>query len=442
MLHNLSRVSRSFLVFAAFSLVLVAVPQAVVAATPEIHQKKLANGVSLVVSPNPALRLTAVEVWVRAGSAFEGPEEGGAAHFLEHVLFKGTRTRPPGTIDLEIENVGASLAAQTSKDWARFYTTVATEYLDSVLEVLADVIQNPLFDIGEVDVERRIIKSEIVGRRFEPGQVLSDALAARLYPSHPYTRPVYGTILNAESVTPRILREFHQRTYTGPAMTVVVVGNVDQNAIFGRLEKLFAGVSSVAAADWPPRPAPLSQAVEENLPKAPGDQEWIGFAFLGPGMDTPGDVWAVDVLSVVLARRGGGRLHDRLVTRDGSAREVDVNFLTQRLPAMISIPVAAIPGTLARVESAVLEEIRKLRSEPVGQSELEMAKRYLLGTYAFEVETAEGQAASLGFYSVLGNVEDSLSYTRNIAAVSADDVLRVAGEYLNPEKMVIVRLSE
>lgn len=417
-------------------------PQISLAGTLEIHQKKLANGVQVVVSENPTQWLTAVEFWVRAGSAFEGPEEGGAAHFLEHVLFKGTRSRPPGTVDLEIENVGASLAAQTSKDWARFYTTVATEYLDTVMDIMADIIQNPLFDIGEADVERRIIKSEIVGRRFEPKQILSDALARKLYPSHPYTRPVYGTILNAESITPRILREFHQRTYVGPAITIVVVGNVEKDTIFERLEKLFSGVAPAAAAPWPPVPARPAEMVEENLPKAPGDQEWIGFAFMGPGMDKPKDVWAVDVLSVLLARRGGGRLHDRLVTRDETAAGVDVNFLTQRLPAMISIPIAVNPGTLARVESAVREEIEKLRSEPVSQAELDMAKRYLLGTYAFEVETAEGQAASLGFYSVLGDVEDSLNYTRNITAVTADEVQKAAAEYLDPRGMVIVRLSE
>lgn len=394
----------------------------------------------MVVCPDPSLTLSCVDVWVRAGSSFEAPDEIGAAHFLEHVIFKGTATHGAGEMDLRIENVGASLNASTSRDWAHFHTTVATPYLDTAIDILADALQNPLFDPAEVARERRVVLAEIAGRQSEPAQILDDSMGPLLYGEHPYGRPVYGTVDNVESLTAETIRKFFKRNYTGQAMTVVVVGNVEPEDAFRRIAAGFGSVVSGAASVWPDGIAsPGPQSVD--LSKAGDGSEWMCFAMRGPGMDTPADVWAMDVLISALVRQGDGVLYDRLVKVDKSAPAVDISFLTQHLPARVTITLVSSPGKLAENERAIREVLNAVIREGVPPVQLEQAKRYLLGTYAFEVETAGGQGGSIGFYAVIGSIRDSMQYSANVQAVSAADVLRVAGKYLDPDRASVVRMA-
>jgi len=158
-------------------------------------------------------------------------------------------------------------------------------------------------------------------------------------------------------------------------------------------------------------------------------------------MDSAADVWAMDVLISALVRQGDGVLYDRLVKGDKSAPAVDINFLTQHLPARVTITLMSAPGKLAANEQAIREVLKTVIREGVPPAQLEQAKRYLLGTYAFEVETAGGQAGSIGFYAVISSVRDSMQYSANVQAVTAADVLRVAAKYLDPDRAAVVRMS-
>lgn len=408
----------------------------------EIVTRKLPNGVTLVAAPDTALRLAAVDVWVRAGSCMERPDEAGAAHFLEHVIFKGTPSRPAGRIDQEIESLGATLNASTARDWAHFYTTVASPYLDTAIDVLADAVQNPAFTQSDVATEARVIAVEIANRRAEPVQMLDDAMAEALFGSHPYGRPVYGATEQVKALTAAKLHAFRKRCYTGGAMTVIVTGNVGAEKVLNKLATRFSSVPPGAASPWPDPAAGPQMAVVADIPRAQDGSEWVGVAFRGPSMETPADVWAMDMLVSSLVRKGAGIVYNRLVTRDKVALGADTSFLTSRLPAMVAIGIAPMSGKIEECVAATLEEISGVRANGVPEAELEQARRYLLGTYAFEIETAAGQASSLGFYSVLSSVQDSVDYISNVREVTAEDVRRVASKYLDPERAVVVRMSK
>jgi predicted Zn-dependent peptidase len=408
----------------------------------KIVTRTLPNGVTLIAAPDPALRLASLDVWVRAGAALEKPEEAGAAHFLEHVIFKGTPTRPAGKLDQEIESMGATLNAQTSRDWAHFYTTVAAEYLDTAIDVLSDALLNPAFKDNDVERERRVIQLEIASRRAEPMQVLDEAMAEALFGGHPYGRPVYGTVEQVKAMNAAKLRAFRDRCYTGAAMTVIVTGNVDPEDVLKKLAARFDRVPRGEAAAWPDAAAGPKSRTTVDLPRAGDGSEWLGICFLGPSIADPADVWATDMLVSCLVRRGAGIVHDRLVTRDKIALAADTSFLTQRLPSLIGLAVTPLSGKTDGCASAVLEEIGRIRTGGVPEAELEQARRFVLGTYAFDVETASGQASSLGFYSVISSVQDSVNYIASVRAVTAADVKRVAGKYLDPDRAVIVRMSK
>ncbi len=411
-------------------------------AAPSCHERRLPNGVHLVVYSDAALPLACIDVWVRAGSAFEKLGEEGAAHFLEHMIFKGTPSNPRGRLDERIENLGASLNASTSRDWAHFHTTVAPRHLEVAAELLADALQNPLFEEDEMERERRVILSEIAGRRADPTQMLDDELGPRLYGVHPYGRPVYGSAEAVAALRVETLRAFHSRLYVGGAMTVVVVGGVEAAAAFPVLERLFRTVPAGPAPDWPEKPSAPRESVTVDLPKAADGSEWMMVGFMGPGMDAPADVWAMDVLISVLVRQASGLLHEALVTRGRTAKAIDVSFLTQKLPARVTFTLVSEPGKTEENRAGILRQLEAVARDGVSEAEMAAAKRYLLGTYAFEVETAAGQAGSLGFYAVLGSIRDSLDYTAHISAVTQDDVRRVAARYLRPDRSVTVRMVQ
>ncbi|BCW98057.1 MAG: peptidase M16 [Armatimonadota bacterium] len=409
---------------------------------PGCFEKRLPNGVHLVVYADPSLPLACVDVWVRAGSVFEKPGEEGAAHFLEHMLFKGTPANPRGRLDERIENLGATLNASTSRDWAHFHTTVAPQHLRVAIDLLADALQNPLFEEEEMERERRVILSEIAGRRSDPTQFLDDEIGPRLYGSHPYGRPVYASAEAVSRIGPPALRAFHNRNYVGAAITVIVVGGVQPQQTLSALERAFASVPEGAAPEWPEKPSPPEKPVVVDLPRAPDGSEWMSVGFLGPGIDAPADVWAMDVLISVLVRQSAGRLHDALVTQNKTAKAIDVSFLTQKLPARVTFTLVSEPGKTEENRAEILRQLDVVGREGVTEAELEAAKRYLLGTYAFEVETAAGQAGSLGFYAVLSSIRDSLDYASHISAVTREDVRRVAAKYLRPDRSVTVRMSQ
>ena len=424
------------------AILAVFVPRAGAGQPPSYVERRLANGAQLVVWSDPALPLACVDVWVRAGSVFEKPGEEGAAHFLEHMLFKGTPSNPRGTLDERIENLGATLNASTSRDWAHFHTTVASRHLNTAIDLLADALQNPLFDEEEMERERRVILSEIAGRRADPTQLLDDELGPRLYGAHPYGRPVYGSAEAVSRLTPAVLRAFHNRLYVGGAMSIIVVGGVQTQETLAMLERAFSTVPAGESPAWPEKPSPPEKPVVADLPKAPDGSEWMIVGFMGPGMDTPADVWAMDVLISALIRESAGRLHDALVTRDRTAKAIDVSFLTQKLPARVTFTLVSEPGKTEENRAELMSQLETVAREGISEAELEAAKRYLLGTYAFEVETAAGQAGSLGFYAVLGSIRDSVGYTANIARVSREDVRRAAARYLRADRSVTVRMTQ
>lgn len=406
------------------------------------YQKKLSNGVTLAVCPDKGLRLAALDVWVRAGSAFETADELGAAHFVEHVIFKGTTARPRGEMDLEIESVGASLNASTSRDWAHFHTTVALEHLGKAADLLADALTDPLFDPGEVALERRVILSEMASRQNQPEQVLADEVARRLYGDHPYGQTIYGTTQSVQNMISETIHGFFNRNYLGSAMTVIVVGPVEPQATIALLEQRFTAIPAGAAPSWPEPVAEVQSTGEYKLEPISEGPVWFTLGFVGPGMDRAADVWATDVVSAALVRLAGGALHERVVTTDKTALALDVGFLTQRLPAKITISGAAPAETADAAIDGIRQEIARLRREGLTSQELAEAKRFILGNYAFEIETAGGMAGSIGFYSVISSIQDSLDYAGNINKVTQQDALRVLRTYLDPDKAVVVRLSQ
>jgi zinc protease len=404
-----------------------------------IKLKTLPNGLRVVVREAREAPLVTIDLWVRAGSARETAETNGVAHFVEHLLFRGTAKRGRGEIDRDIEQLGATLNATTSRDWMHLYTTVASRYWQNALEVIADAVQNSALRPDDVEREQMIILDELARAADNPIRDANQRLAELLFQKHPYRLPVAAT---RDSII-RIQREqvvaFYQKFFVPNNASLVIVGDVSAAEAFAAVEKLFGAWARRDITDPEPEPEPPPETPRRAQFKVRRGSPVVGIGFMAPSVKEVKDVCAVDLLLALLGRRDG--LLTRLLVGQGIATRVNTEFLTQRYPGIFSI-VVELPakGDPAQVEAIVIEALQQLAKTPFSDAEVARAKREILGEYLFGMETTEGQASTLGFYEMIDTHLFATEYEKNILAVTPEDVRRAVEKYLNPECRVVVTL--
>lgn len=404
-----------------------------------IKLKTLPNGLRVLVREAHEAPLVTVDLWVRAGSARETPETNGVAHFMEHLLFRGTAKRGRGEVDRDIEELGATLNATTSRDWMHLYTTVASRYWQNALEVIADAVKNSALRPEDVDREQMIILDELARAADDPIRDANQRLAELLFQNHPYRLPVAATRDSIIRIQREQIVQFYRKYYVPNNASLVIVGDVTEAEAFAAVQKFFG--------DWQKREITDPEPTTESPPDAPRRAEFrvrrgvptVGIAFMAPSVKEVADVCACDLLLAILGQRDG--LLTRLLAGQGVATRVTTEFLTQRYPGIFSI-VVELPekGDPAQVEAMVVGALQQLAKTPVPEAELSRAKREILGNYLFSMETTEGQASTLGFYEMIDTYVFATEYERNVQAVKPEDIRRVVEKYLNPELRVVVYL--
>lgn len=404
-----------------------------------IKLRTLPNGLRVLVREAHEAPLVTIDLWVRAGSARETSETNGVAHFMEHLLFRGTAKRGRGEIDRDIEELGATLNATTSRDWMHLYTTVASRYWQNALEVIADAVQNSALRPEDVEREQMIILDELARAADDPLRDANQRLAELLFPNHPYRLPVAATRDSIIRIQREQVVQFYRKYYVPNNASLVIVGDVTEAEAFAAAQKFFGEWKKGEIAD--PEPAP------DSPPDSPRHAEFkvrrgnpvVGIGFMAPSVKQVADVCACDLLLSLLGQRDG--LLTRLLVGQGVATRVTTEFLTQRYPGIFSI-VIDLPegGNPAQVEAMVVGALQQLAKTPVSEAELARAKREILGNYLFSIETTEGQASTLGFYEMIDSYLFATEYEKNVQAVKPEDIRRVVETYLNPERRVVVYL--
>lgn len=404
-----------------------------------VKLKTLPNGLRVLVREAHEAPLVTVDLWVRAGSASETPETNGVAHFMEHLLFRGTAKRGRGEVDRAIEELGATLNATTSRDWMHLYTTVASRYWQSALEVIADAIQNSALRPEDIDIEQVVILDELARAADDPIRDANQKLAELLFPNHPYRLPVAARRDSILHVRREQVVQFYRKYYVPNNASLVIVGDVTEAEAFAAAQKLFGDWQKREIEDPPPAldaPPDTPRKAEFNVRRG---VPVMGIGFMAPSVKEVADVCACDLLLALLGQREG--LLTRLLVGQGVATRVTTEFLTQRYPGIFSI-VVELPqkGDPAQVEAMVVGALLQLAKTPVPEAELARAKREILGNYLFSMETTEGQASTLGFYEMIDTYLFATEYEKNLQAVRPEDVRRVVEKYLNPQCRAVVYL--
>ncbi len=397
----------------------------------------LPNGLRVIVVERRSAPLVALDLRIKAGTAYETVENNGVAHFLEHLLFKGTPTRKPGEVDAAIEAIGGEFSANTSMDWAQFAATVPASAWHTALEVLADAVQNPAIRAEDLEVERRVILDEMASAENDPTRAPFHALSSVAFENHPYRLSLYGPEENVRRLTREDVLAFWRARYTPGNMTLVLVGDVQRGDVVNKVRALFtapASPAAAAAAASLPDPTPLTERVRARPLQRDRSLVTVTLGFRAPSVKAVADSVALDVLLQILTGGGRGRLNESLVRDKKVALAVSASYLTQRAPGLLILTAVGPRGDPQVLEEALLAEVRRLLEDGVSDAEVERARRAALGQTLFQEETFSGQANALAFYDAIDTYEYSVRYAEQIAAVTSQDVKRVIRTYLTPER--------
>jgi predicted Zn-dependent peptidase len=404
----------------------------------------LDNGLTVIHQHLPATPVVVVDVWLRAGATREPEEWSGMAHFLEHMVFKGTPALGPGVFDREIESRGGMTNAATSHDYTHYFLTTAAPYLEETLPYLAELLLNAAIPEDEFVRERDVVLEEIRQAYDNPDWIGFQALSESVYQHHPYGRSVLGTETELMNHSPEAMRCFHRAHYQPENMTVAIVGGIAQKPALELVSQTFQQFSERCNC------CPQSKAVEKPLLAGIRRQELclprleqarLLMAWTGPGVEHLRSAYGLDLLSVLLSEGRSSRLVRDLREDRQLVQAIGCSFSLQRESSLFTISALLEPQHVERVESLICAYLDELQTIMVSQGELARCKRFLCNDYAFSTETPNQLAGLYGYYNTIAEAELAVIYPEQIQSFQVEDLQSLAQQYLSPHQYAVTVLK-
>jgi zinc protease len=424
-----------------FALALIMSALLVFAESGEVKSHTLKNGMKVLVQEDHSIPNVAMYFFYRVGSRNERPGITGISHFFEHMMFNGAKKYGPKQFDNEMEKAGGNNNAYTSNDVTVYTDWFPSSALELMFDMESDRMANLAFDPKIIESERGVVYSERRTSVDNSNQgILYEQMMAAAYIAHPYHWPVVGWPSDIEAWTMDDLRAHYKMGYAPNNCTMVVVGDATDEAVMALARKYIEPIPS-----QPPPPEIRTKEPEQLgerriVVRKPAQLPIQLFAYHIPAAKDP-DITALDVLDAILTEGQSSRLYKRLVDSQlalnvgGGAREM----LDPGLYTFSMTPRSGVDP--ARTEAALFEELEKVRTTPVSAEELRKAKNQLLAVHYKQLKTIAGRANLLGTYEVFhGDYNKLFTLDKDIEAVTAADVQRVAQKYFGPNNRTVATL--
>jgi zinc protease len=401
----------------------------------------LPNGLTVVFEEQHAAKVAAFQVWVKAGSADERPDQAGLAHLHEHMLFKGTAHRGPGEIARDVESHGGEINAWTSFDQTVYHIVIASQFARTGLDILGDAVRRSAFDADELSREIEVVCEEIKRSQDTPSRRASRDLFSTVYQVHPYRLPVIGTEGSVRSFTREKVLEFYHRHYTPKNLVLSVSGDLREPELREWVEDIFGG-------DWGRPFAGLVQRPSEPVPTGrrvllrPDEvkEAWLHLAFGIPQADHP-DTPALDVLAMIAGQGDASRLVREVKRRHNLVNDVHSYAYTPRDPGMFSASLTLPPAQAARALEETARVLATLRAKPVDADELATAKALVEAEAVYQRETVQGIARKMGSYqSGMGSLEAEARYYEAVRGLTPEHLRDAAERYLRFDRAIVTGL--
>src|SRR5256714_566104 len=418
-------------------------PSAVITFPPSsAHKWILPNGLTIIVQEDDSAPVASVQAWCGTGSIDEDQHLGaGLSHILEHMLFKGTKTRGANEIAQKIQDVGGYINAYTSFDRTVFWIDVPKNGVSTALEILADATMNSTLPPQEYQKEQEVIRREFAMGMDDPDRMAGLLLFATAYQQHPYRFPGIGELEIYNQLTQEQVMQYYKTRYVPNNLTFVVVGDVDAEKVRQQLAELFKSYPEKS-------PSPVFVAAElPQLGRREVHQEFstelthLSLAWHIPEVTNP-DVPALDLLSTILGDGRSSRLYRRVREEAGLAFGISAFSYTPGDPGLFGIDATLDPKKRDAAEQLALQILDEVKQTGVTADELEKTKKITLSQHLGTLTTMRGQASDIGSNWLLTrDLNFSREYLDAVQKVTLDDIKRVASTYLTDNNLTVVSLN-
>lgn len=398
-----------------------------------VRKTVLPGGLRVVTEHVPGVRSASIGVWVGVGSRDEGPTVAGAAHFLEHLLFKATPTRSALDIAQSMDAVGGELNAFTAKEQTCYYAHVIDEDLPLAVDLVSDVVLNGLCRAADVDVERQVVLEEIAMRDDDPEDLVGDAFLTALFGEHPIGRPVIGSVESIESMRAGQLRSFHLRRYRPDRMVVAVAGNVEHDHVVELVHRAFANRLDPAAEPARRREGRYRQHREPQLHwnHRDSEQAHLSFGVRAFGRHEGERRWPLSVLNTVVGGGLSSRLFQRIREERGLAYSVYSSVDTFADTGAFSVYIGCQPENLGKVAALARGVLEEIAADGITEAECARAKGSLRGGLVLGLEDSASRMNRIGRSELsYGNHRTVSETLTRIDAVTTEQVDAVARSLL------------
>jgi zinc protease len=408
---------------------------------PGVKLTTLENGLTIIVREDHNAPVVSAQAWAMAGSIHEGSWLGaGLSHVLEHMLFKGTTTRPGSRIDQEVQEAGGYMNAYTSFDRTVYHIDVPNTGAVKAIDILCDIMQHATLPPDELAKEMDVIRREMDMCHDDPGRRASRRLFETAYTKSPYRFTIIGYPDIFNEVKPDDIRNYYTEKYAPNNVFFVVAGDVKNDEVVAQIKTAYAKSKSKA---MPPMVLPLEPkqtASREIIEEAAVELGHVHFAWHIPEL-RHADVPALDVLAVLLGSGRSSRLFQQVREKQGVVHHVDVWTYSPGLPGLFGVSAIVDGDKFEAANNAVLAEIEKIKSLSVTADELHKAIKQFISATLSARKTMEGQAQNLGGNWIAANdLNFSERYLAAVKHVTTNDVQRVARQYLTAENRTLYAL--
>ena len=406
---------------------------------PNIRKDVLPNGLTVLTESMSSVRSISVGIWLRTGARQESVEDNGISHFIEHMLFKGTKNRSAEDIARAADSIGGHLDAFTAKETTNYSIKVLDEHLPRAFSILSDLVKNPLFEPTHITNESRVIQEEIKMVEDTPDDLVHEIFTQTYWRGHALGRPILGTRRSVRSFDRKRLVRYFRRHYAPNNMLIAAAGHLQHSQIVDLVRKEFG--------DRPAGPAPRRGPIPIPHPhlqvRHKKDLEQVHLCVGSPSYPQPHkNRFPAYILNSVLGGGMSSHLFQNIREKRGLAYAVFSSLSSFHDAGCLSVYAGTAADKAREVIELVLKEFCELKSNPISQEELQRAKDYLKGSLLLSLESSTSRMGNVARQEMyFGRYISQGEIARSVDAVTAEQVMAVGQEFFRPERLAITVLG-
>ncbi|GAB7027225.1 M16 family metallopeptidase [Geotalea toluenoxydans] len=404
-----------------------------------IKKTTLKNGVRVISEALPNLSSVSIGIWVANGSRHERRESNGVAHFIEHLLFKGTTNRTALDIAREIDSVGGILNAFTSREYVCYYAKVLDRFLPKAVDILADIFTNSIFDPEEIEKERKVILQEINMVEDNPEDLVHDLFHQKFWKHHPLGMSILGDQQSVSGLTREKIIGFKDRMYRAEDIIIAAAGNVDHQELLALLEKNLPQIATGNGRETATEPVHKKriETMERDL-----EQVHMCLGIRGLPQNHPRRFDAF-VMNTILGGSMSSRLFQEVREKRGLAYSIYSYMASHADTGSLVIYAGSGPDHYREVMELSLGELKRLKREPVPQVELDAAREQLKGNMILSLESSDNRMSKLAKNEIyFGQYQPIDAIIAGFDLVTTDSIMEIAGQLLDDDYLTLVMLGK